>query len=840
MKNFWSYDEETVLTKLKTSKDGLTMKEARKRINEYGHNVFEEKKKVSNFVIFLNQFKNPITLILIFAAILSIILKSYSDGIIILVIIFISSLLSYRHESKARSAVDKLLTKVSVTSCVLRNGKFAERENSSLTKGDIISVNTGDMIPADCLLLESNSLMVDESSLTGEIFPVEKTPGKLPAKTSLSKRNNALWMGTYILSGSGKAVIVNLAKESEFGKINDSLDDVDTETDFEKGIKEFGNLIMKVTVILIAFIFILNVALQKSVLESFMFALVLSVGLTPQMLPAIISVNLSQGAKRMSEEGVIVKKLNSIENFGAVTVMCSDKTGTITKGKLKLEAALDEAGRESESLRLMAAINAHFQEGYVNPIDKSILESKKYDFSSYDKVLEIPYTFDNKILSIIVKDKKHNNIMITKGALSSVIDTVTKYEDNKEIKDIKEVKKQIMTLFDKYSSEGYRVLGLAYKVLDQKESYEGEIAEDMIFKGFLLFKDPLKDDVKDVIKKMKDLGVSLKMITGDNELIARNVGTQIGLDPNKVLTGDKLNYYSLSQLNKKIKDIDIFAEISPNQKEKIILAYKQAGEVVGYMGDGINDAPAIKQADVGISVNDAADTAKDAASIVLLQNSLKVLESGIEEGRRTFINTLKYIFVATSANFGNMFSMAGASIFLKFLPLLPKQVLLTNLFTDFPSLQIASDSVDEKWQEKPVKWDMKFIKKFMIIFGVTSSVFDFLTFFVLLKIFKAGESLFQTGWMLESVISAMLVMLIVRTARPLLKSKPSPKLVGAIIGVAAMLLLIIYSPLNSYLGLTILPLKLVLTLLGISVIYAITTELLKKYFYKYNSFSRKD
>ena len=362
----------------------------------------------------------------------------------------------------------------------------------------------------------------------------------------------------------------------------------------------------------------------------------------------------------------------------------------------------------------------------------------------------------------------------------------------------------------------------------------------MIFKGFLLFKDPLKDDVKDVIKKMKDLGVSLKMITGDNELIARNVGTQIGLDPNKVLTGDKLNYYSLSQLNKKIKDIDIFAEISPNQKEKIILAYKQAGEVVGYMGDGINDAPAIKQADVGISVNDAADTAKDAASIVLLQNSLKVLESGIEEGRRTFINTLKYIFVATSANFGNMFSMAGASIFLKFLPLLPKQVLLTNLFTDFPSLQIASDSVDEKWQEKPVKWDMKFIKKFMIIFGVTSSVFDFLTFFVLLKIFKAGESLFQTGWMLESVISAMLVMLIVRTARPLLKSKPSPKLVGAIIGVAAMLLLIIYSPINSYLGLTILPLKLVLTLLGISVIYAITAELLKKYFYKYNSFSRKD
>ncbi len=838
MRNFWSYDEDVVLKKLNATKYGLTSKEASKRIEEYGHNVFDEKKKISNFVIFLNQFKNPIILILIFAAILSILLKSYSDGIIILVIIFISSLLSYKHESKARSAVDKLLTKVSVTSSVLRNGKFSEKENANLTKGDIISVNTGDMIPADCLLLESNSLMVDESTLTGEIFPVEKMPGKLPSKTSLSKRNNSLWMGTYILSGSGKAVIVNLAKESEFGKINDSLDDLDTETDFEKGIKEFGNLIMKVTVFLIAFIFALNVALDKPILESFMFALVLSVGLTPQMLPAIISVNLSQGAKRMSEEGVIVKKLNAIENFGAVTVMCSDKTGTITKGKLKLEAALDEGGRDSESLRLLAAINAYFQEGYVNPIDKSILESKKYDFSAYKKLHEIPYTFDNKILSIIVKDKSHHNIMITKGALTSVIEASTKYEDNNEVKDIKMVRKQINSLFDQYSSEGYRVLGLAYKIVDEENILE-EKAEDMIFKGFLLFKDPLKSDVKEVIKKMQDLGVSLKMITGDNELIARNVGAQIGLDPTKVLTGDKLNTYSLSQLNKKIKDIDIFAEISPNQKEKIILAYKQAGEVVGYMGDGINDAPAIKQADVGISVNDAADTAKDAASIVLMQNSLTVLESGIEEGRRTFINTLKYIFVATSANFGNMFSMAGASIFLKFLPLLPKQVLLTNLFTDFPSLQIASDSVDQKWQEKPVKWDMKFIKKFMIIFGITSSIFDFLTFFVLLKFFNAGESLFQTGWMLESVISAMLVMLIVRTARPLLKSKPSPKLVGAILGVAVMLLIIIYSPLNTYLGLTSLPLKIVLTLVGISVIYAIVAELIKKSFYKYNSFSRK-
>ena len=361
----------------------------------------------------------------------------------------------------------------------------------------------------------------------------------------------------------------------------------------------------------------------------------------------------------------------------------------------------------------------------------------------------------------------------------------------------------------------------------------------MIFKGFLLFIDPLKEDIKDVISQMNNLGVSLKMITGDNEEIAKNIGSQIGLNPEKILLGEELSSYSISQLNKKVLDIDIFAEISPNQKEKIIRAYKEAGEVVGYMGDGINDAPAIKEADVGISVDTAADTAKDAASIVLLQNSLKVLLSGIKEGRRTFINTLKYIFVATSANFGNMFSMAGASLFLKFLPLLPKQILLTNLFTDFPSLQIASDSVDEDWLKSPVKWNMKFIKKFMIVFGITSSLFDYVTFFVLLFIFKADEKLFQTGWMLESVISAMVVMLIVRTARPIFKSKPSSKLIFAIVFVSLILIGIIYSPLNSYLGLISLPIDALLAMLSISLVYALMAELMKKKFYKHNSFSRK-
>lgn len=843
MEKFWSYDVDEVLKTIETSKNGLSTEQANERIEKLGQNLFEEKKSSSKLMVFINQFKNPITMILTFAAILSIFLKDYSDGIIILIIIMISALLSYNHESKANDAVKKLLSTVSVTSAVLRDGKFQELDNSKLTIGDIISVKTGDMIPADCLLIEENSLSMDESSLTGETFPVEKSVVKLEEKTTLSQRKNSLWMGTHVISGSGKAVIVNLAKDSEFGKITESLDETETDTDFERGIKDFGNLILQVTTILIGLIFLFNIILNKPFLESFMFALALSVGLTPQMLPAIISVNLSQGAKRMSAQGVIVKKLNSIENFGSMTVMCSDKTGTITKGQVKLESAMDNTGKKSETLVKLAAINSYFQEGYTNPIDQAILAENKNDFTKYEKLFEIPYSFENKLLSVIVNtnnDLLDENIMITKGALTSVINVCSTYQDDSgNSGNIEEIKSEIMDLFEKYSSQGYRILGLAYKNIDQTTDASKQKAENLIFRGLLLFIDPLKDDIKDVIEKMNSLGVSLKMITGDNHLIAKNIGSKVGLNPDKILLGEDLNSYSLSQLNKKIMDIDIFAEISPNQKEKIILAYKQAGEIVGYMGDGINDAPAIKQADVGISVDTAADTAKDAASIVLLENSLKVLVSGIKEGRRTFINTLKYIFVATSANFGNMFSMAGASLFLKFLPLLPKQILLTNLFTDFPSLQIASDSVDEDWLQSPVTWDMKFIKRFMIIFGITSSVFDYITFIVLLLLFKANEQFFQTGWMLESVISAMVVMLIVRTKRPVIKSKPSNKLLLAIVLVAIGLIAIIYSPINTYLGLIALPAQALLSMLGISLIYALTAEILKKQFYKHNSFSRK-
>ena len=505
-------------------------------------------------MIFLSQFKSPITMILIFAEVLSIFLKDYSDGVIILIIIFISSFLSYLHESKAKDAVKKLLSSVSVTSAALRDGSFKELDNANLTIGDIISVKTGDMIPADCLLLEGNSLTNDESSLTGETLPVEKLVGKVPAETSLSERKNCLWMGTHIISESGRAIVVNLAKDSEFGKITSSLSQKDADTDFEKVIKNFGNLILRVITILIGLIFIFNIILNKSFLDSFMFALALSVGLTPQMLPAIISVNLSQGANRMSEEGVIVKKLNAIENFGSMTIMYSDKTGTITKGKVKLDKALDFNGEESDSLEKFAAINSYFQEGYKNPIDEEILSSNKVDFSSYKKLFEIPYSFENKLLSIIVKagsDFSNKNLMVTKGAFENIVEISNSYQKSDGyIGNINEIKSHIFDLFDEFSSKGYRVLGLSYIELSDDCNFQKQKAEGMIFKGFLLFIDPLKEDIKDVIEQMNTLGVSLKMITGDNKEIAKNIGVQIGLNTDKILLGEDLSSYSISQLKK--------------------------------------------------------------------------------------------------------------------------------------------------------------------------------------------------------------------------------------------------------------------------------------------------
>ncbi|MEO6908904.1 MAG: HAD-IC family P-type ATPase, partial [Abditibacteriaceae bacterium] len=503
----------------------------------------------------------------------------------------------------------------------------------------------------------------------------------------------------------------------------------------------------------------------------------LAVGLTPQLLPAIISINLAHGAREMAAQKVIVKRLASIENFGSMNVLCSDKTGTLTEGVVTVQGAFDINGADSAKVLLHAFLNASFETGFTNPIDQAIRSFKPLDISAYQKVSESPYDFIRKRLSVVV-DNANTRLMVTKGALSNVLDVCSLAEMPTGIVDLATARATIEQQFAQFSNQGFRTLGIAYRSFETTETTGANQESAMTFLGFIVLADPPKKDIVETIGALRNLGVKLKMITGDNRLVAAHVGQQVGLTNTKVLSGPDLNHVSDEALRQQVSETDIFAEIEPNQKERIILALQKVGNVVGYMGDGINDASALHAADVGISVSSAVDVAKEAADIVLLEQDLKVLLQGVRGGRETFANTLKYIFMATSANFGNMFSMAGASLFLPFLPLLPMQVLLTNLLTDFPEMTIATDSVDAEMLDQPRRWNINFIRQFMLVFGIISSVFDYLTFGILLFLLHAKTTEFRTGWFIESVISASVIVLVIRTKRPFYKSKPGRALMG--------------------------------------------------------------
>jgi P-type Mg2+ transporter len=589
---------------------------------------------------------------------------------------------------------------------------------------------------------------------------------------------------------------------------------------------------MEVTLVLVIAIFAINVYFARPVLDSFLFALALAVGLTPTLLPAIISINLAQGAKRMALDKVIVKRLASIENFGSMNVLCSDKTGTLTEGVVKLHSALNVDGRESEKVFLYAYLNASYETGFMNPIDEAIRKHHPLDLSGYKKLDEVPYDFIRKRLSILIS-KGDTHLMVTKGALSNVLAACSSAEIGEaRIADIGTVEERVQQHFEEFSRKGFRTLGVAYKEILSDTVIAREQEAGMTFLGFLILFDPPKPGIIETIRELKHLGVSLKIITGDNRLLAANVSQQVELLNPDILTGGDLHKMSDAALLKRVNDVDVFAEVEPNHKERIILALKKAGHVVGYMGDGINDASALHTADVSISVDGAVDVAKEAADIVLLEKDLKVLVQGVREGRMTFANTLKYVFMASSANFGNMFSMAGASLFLPFLPLLPKQILLTNLLTDFPEMTIATDSVDREMVEKPRRWNIRFIRNFMMTFGLLSSVFDYLTFGVLLLILHATPHQFRTGWFLESVISASVTVLVIRTRKSFFKSKPGKYLLTATLLVVAVTTLFPFTPLAGLLGFEPLPITVLLVIGIIVVLYVIAAEITKRSFYK--------
>jgi Mg2+-importing ATPase len=833
LSTFWSFTADQALERLETGRGGLTSAEAQSRKKLYGPNSLKARRRTTTLSLLLGQLKSPIIIILIFAAALSGFLGDLTDAIIILTIIFFSALLGFWQERGAANAVEGLLDMIRTVVEVKRDGKTMEVALEDVVPGDVVSLNAGDIIPADGLILVSDYLFVDESALTGESYPVEKKEGVLPADTPLAARTNALFMGTHVVSGEAEAVIVNTGGSSEFGKISRHLEARQEETEFERGVKHFGYLLIEATFSLVVAIFAINVALHRPVLDSLLFSLALAVGLTPQLLPAIISVNLSKGSRNMARKKVIVKKLSSIENFGSMNILCSDKTGTLTAGRVDLRSATDMEGNDSEKAMRYAYLNAAFESGFTNPLDEVIRGRGGFDISAYVKLGEVPYDFIRKRLSVAVRGDGES-VLITKGAMENVLEVCTRAEaSGGKVVPMAEVRERIRKDFLSLSEDGLRVLGIAYKELGDSPRIGKDDEKEMTFLGFLAFSDPPKPGIAETIGNLKRLGVSLKVITGDNALVAASVSRQVGMGGARIITGSDLRGMSDTALQARAPDTDVFAEVEPNQKERVILALRKSGNVVGFLGDGINDAPALHASDVGISVDGAVDVAKEAADIVLLEKDLGVLAGGVKEGRSTFANTMKYVFMATSANFGNMFSMAGASLFLSYLPLLPGQVLLTNLMTDFPEMNIATDRVDSEQVEKPRRWDIRFIRRFMLVFGALSSVFDYATFGVLLLILHASTNQFRTGWFVESVVSAAIIVLVVRTRRPFYRSMPGKALLVVTILVVLATMALPYTPLAGVLGFERLPAYVYLYIVGIVLLYVASAEVVKKAFYRW-------
>jgi Mg2+-importing ATPase len=831
---FWSKAVDEITKSLNSSIDGLSEKDAQEILRRVGPNRIRSKEKATPLGLFLNQFKSPIVIILIFATLISAFLQDWADAIIILFIVMGSALLSFYQEYNANNAAEKLREQVSLKTEVLRDGKPASITTEEIVPGDVVLLSAGSLIPADGLVVEARDFFVNQAVLTGETFPVEKMPGIIPENAGLPERTNVVFMGTNVRSGSAKALIVETGLQTAFGQIANKLTLRPPETEFERGIKHLGYLLTEVMLVLVLGIFFFNVLLHKPVLDSLLFSIALAVGLTPQLLPAIININLSKGSQEMAKHGVIVRRLESIENFGSMDILCTDKTGTLTQGVVQLDGALDVNGEPSEQVSLYAYLNAHMQTGLPNPLDEAIVSKGAKGVDEYSKVDEIPYDFIRKRLTVVAERKNSSAYMITKGALENVLAACSRVQigDGEKALDTDQ-RAKIQERYEAWSAQGYRVLGVAVKpVSGQVHPFSKTSETDMAFAGFLLFLDPPKEGVKDTIQALEKLGVRLKVITGDNKLVARHTGQVVGLGDAKVVTGVELDDLRDEALWHTVEETTIFAGVDPNQKERIILALKKRGHVVGYMGDGINDAPSLHSADVGISVANAVDVAKAAADLVLLKQDLDVLREGIVQGRKTFANTQKYIFMATSANFGNMFSMAGASLFLPFLPMLPKQILLINFLTDLPEMTIASDRVDDILVERPHRMDIRFIRRFMLIFGPLSSIFDFATFGVLLWLMKANEQIFQTGWFIESILSAGVVVFAVRTRLPFTRSRPSRVMLGMTLLVMAITLTLPYTPLAGLLGFTPLSIPYLLVIFGIVALYFMSAELIKRWFYR--------
>jgi P-type Mg2+ transporter len=838
---YWSRPVAELFTQLHSTPDGLSMAQSQERLQMVGPNVLTPHRRDSALRLFIAQFASPLVLILIFAAVISAIAGEWTDALIVIIIVLASAILGFIQEYSASNAVEKLRAQVTIRTSVLRDGKIKSIPAEEVVPGDIVLLSAGSLIPADGVVLDTRDFFVSQAVLTGETFPVEKEPGPVQANAGMPERVNTVFMGTSVRSGTARALIVETGARTAFGQIADRLTLRPPETEFERGIRRFGYLLTQIMTVLVLVVFAINVFLHKPVIDSFLFAIALAVGIAPELLPAILSVTLSQGARSMARRGVIVRQLNAIENLGSMDMLCTDKTGTLTVGAVQLDGALDVNGQPSEQVMRYAYLNAAFQTGLTNPLDEAILAQSHPDTTGMDKLEEIPYDFVRKRLSVVVDSDPGTEIkplLITKGALDNILTICTRIQGEGNVVPLDRSQLQeINTRYEEWSAKGYRVLGIAVRDVPRQAAYTVDADEwEMTFAGFLLFFDPLKPDAKETLDGLAKLGVQTKIITGDNRLVARHVAEMIGLPADSILPASEMNDLHDEALWNMAERISIFAEVDPNQKERIILALRKMGHVVGYMGDGINDAPALHAADIGISVDQAVDVAKEAADFVLLKRDLGVLRAGIEEGRRTFANTIKYIFTTTSANFGNMLSMAGASLFLPFLPLLPKQILLNNFMSDLPAFGIASDNVDEDLVTQPHRWNVRFIRDFMIIFGLVSSFFDYATFGLLLFVFHATEQQFQTGWFVESLLTELVIALVVRTRRLFLLSRPGRFLWISTLIVSLATLILPYTRFGQLFGLIPLPAWVMVALIGFTGFYVVAAEIAKKYFYSRVSF----
>lgn len=834
-----------LLAYLDTSSSGLVSDEAENRLKTFGRNELAKRKKRTAVVDFIFHFRSPLIIILLFAGVISGFFGEIINAVIIFSIVLLSVILDFFQESKAKRAAEILKEKVTTTATVLRDSAKKEVKLSEIVPGDIIYLSAGDIVPADARVVNAKDLFVDQSALTGESFPIEKTSISLKTMGSaVNEWNDCLFMGTSIVSGTAAAVVMKTGSHTEYGKIAKRLVEREHETEFETGLRKFGFLVMEVTFLLVMFVFFINAIYfinglyKRDILESFVFAVALAVGLTPELLPMIVSLNLSRGALSMSKKGVIVKKLASIQNFGSMDILCTDKTGTLTENRITLMLHVDMEGRNDEKVLLYSYLNSYYETGLKSPLDEAILKHRNLDVRGYQKIDEVPFDFVRKRVSVVVETERQL-FMIVKGAPEEVMKICSYCELDDRVFDLTSVlHKRIEQKYYDLSSEGFRVLGVSYKkVKEEKPVYSVNDESNMVFLGFVAFLDPPKETTRESLQLLSKANVQLKILTGDNELVTKKTCALLGFEIKRIVLGNELVHFSDDALARLVEEANVFARVTPAQKDRIMIALKKNGHVVGFLGDGINDAPSLKTADVGISVDNAVDVAKESADMILLQKDLTVLQQGILEGRKTFGNTMKYIMMSTSSNFGNMFSVAGGSLFLPFLPMLPIQILLNNLLYDLSQSTIPTDNVDEEYVEKPKRWDMFFIRRYMLILGPISSIFDFLTFFIMLLVFNATEPMFQTAWFLESLFTQTLIILVIRTRRtPFYKSKPGRFLLLSSSAVLACALIMPFTPLGALFGFVEPPSMFFVVLAGLIAVYIMLVEVVKKAFYKRYSY----